>query len=248
MNKYDVIRPQESVFGVKISEKSMDHDAYRPWTSIFTIFLYFFIFFAQLITKINELWNYIWLTLTFLSHRLNGIIWDPKSTSLRAGIEHNNTKIQQNTAILPFFTFLADFEPNRFLMSSYILIWGYVCLSVCLSIHPSDNLSIHPSVCPSICHLVHPQLIKIQENWWFNGNESKCVKKRFCNLWRREQTPRENHAEGKTMQKEKLCRRETHTERKTCAEEKPMQKRKTMQKENPCRLILRKKFFIGANH
>ena len=59
---------------------------------------------------------------------------------------------------------------------------------------------------------------------------------------------RENHAEGKTMQKEKLCRRETHTERKTCAEEKPMQKRKTMQKENPCRLILRKKFFIGANH
>ena len=30
MNKYDVIRPQESVFGVKISEKSMDHDAYRP--------------------------------------------------------------------------------------------------------------------------------------------------------------------------------------------------------------------------
>ena len=150
MNKYDVIRPQESVFGVKISEKSMDHDAYRPWTSIFTIFLYFFIFFAQLITKINELWNYIWLTLTFLSHRLNGIIWDPKSTSLRAGIEHNNTKIQQNTAILPFFTFLADFEPNRFLMSSYILIWGYVCLSVCLSIHPSDNLSIHPSVCPSM--------------------------------------------------------------------------------------------------
>jgi hypothetical protein len=53
---------------------------------------------------------------------LNEIIWDPKITSLRAGIEHNNTKIQQNTAILPFFKFLPDFEPNRFLMSSYILI------------------------------------------------------------------------------------------------------------------------------